>query len=128
VQKQFNNAQENQVKSAMGFHDFTHLIHKENQAFDNQVQQENENLVRLNNQLIGAQKAAALCKAPMEEIMLTLELATQDFQAAEATFTTVQERLVGEIELFADVYRVYSTQVGSQSQGYKQKIQGRIDG
>ncbi|CAD8150296.1 unnamed protein product [Paramecium pentaurelia] len=126
VRGSFSKKQDNQVTSAMGYSDFKGLIIKENETFKGHLAAEDINLEKLQNQLITILQATAACKDRLKKIQNSIDLANEDLNTAEAHFKSVSETLTEELNTFDDVYRIYSSQVGSQNQQYKRDVQGKI--
>ncbi|CAD8132053.1 unnamed protein product [Paramecium octaurelia] len=126
VQGSFSKKQDNQVTSAMGYSDFKGLIIKENETFKGHLVAEDVNLEKLQNQLITILQATAACKERLKKIQNSIDLANEDLNSAEAHYKSVSETLNEELNTFDDVYRIYSSQVGSQSTQYKRDVQGKI--
>ncbi|CAD8140722.1 unnamed protein product [Paramecium pentaurelia] len=126
VRGSFSQKQDNQVTSAMGYSDFKGLIIKENETFKGHLIAEDINLEKLQNQLITILQATAACKDRLKKIQNSIDLANEDLNSAEAHFKSVSETLNEELNTFDDVYRIYSSQVGSQNQQYKRDVQGKI--
>ncbi|CAD8152687.1 unnamed protein product [Paramecium pentaurelia] len=126
VRGSFGKKQDNQVNSAMGYSDFKGLIHKENETFKGHLAAEDVNLEKLQNQLITILQATAACKDRLKKIQNSIDLANEDLASSEAHFKSVTETLQEEQNTFDDVYRIYSSQVGSQSTSYKGDVQAKI--
>ncbi|CAD8150982.1 unnamed protein product [Paramecium octaurelia] len=126
VRGSFGKKQDNQVNSAMGYSDFKGLITKENETFRGHLAAEDVNLEKLQNQLITILQATAACKDRLKKIQNSIDLANEDLANAEAHFKSVSETLQEEQNTFEDVYRIYSSQVGSQSTSYKRDVQSKI--
>ncbi|CAD8059854.1 unnamed protein product [Paramecium primaurelia] len=126
VRGSFGKKQDNQVNSAMGYSDFKGLIHKENETFKGHLVAEDVNLEKLQNQLITILQATAACKDRLKKIQNSIDLANEDLASSEAHFKSVTETLQEEQNTFDDVYRIYSSQVGSQSTSYKGDVQAKI--
>ncbi|CAK73400.1 unnamed protein product (macronuclear) [Paramecium tetraurelia] len=126
VRGSFGKKQDNQVNSAMGYSDFKGLITKENETFRGHLAAEDVNLEKLQNQLITILQATAACKDRLKKIQNSIDLANEDLTNAEAHFKSVSETLQEEQNTFEDVYRIYSSQVGSQSTSYKRDVQSKI--
>ncbi|CAD8153062.1 unnamed protein product [Paramecium octaurelia] len=126
VRGSFGKKQDNQVNSAMGYSDFKGLIQKENETFKGHLVAEDVNLEKLQNQLITILQATAACKDRLKKIQNSIDLANEDLASSEAHFKSVTETLQEEQNTFDDVYRIYSSQVGSQSTTYKRDVQAKI--
>ncbi|CAD8155254.1 unnamed protein product [Paramecium octaurelia] len=126
VRGSFGKKQDNQVNSAMGYSDFKGLIQKENETFKGHLVAEDVNLEKLQNQLITILQATAACKDRLKKIQNSIDLANEDLASSEAHFKSVTETLQEEQNTFDDVYRIYSSQVGSQSTSYKRDVQAKI--
>ncbi|CAD8055427.1 unnamed protein product [Paramecium sonneborni] len=126
VRGSFSKKQDNQVNSAMGYSDFKGLIFRENETFKGHLVAEDINLEKLQNQLITILQATAACKERLKKIQNSIDLANEDLNNAEGHYKSVSETLTEELNTFDDVYRIYSSQVGSQSQSYKRDVQGKI--
>ncbi|CAD8063088.1 unnamed protein product [Paramecium sonneborni] len=126
VRNTFGQKQDNQVTSAMGYSDFKGLIQKENETFKGHLIAEDVNLEKLQNQLITILQATAACKDRLKKIQNSIDLANEDLTASENHFKSVTETLQEELNTFDDVYRIYSSQVGSQSSSYKKDVQAKI--
>ncbi|CAD8057557.1 unnamed protein product [Paramecium sonneborni] len=126
VRGSFSKKQDNQVNSAMGYSDFKGLIFRENDTFKGHLVAEDINLEKLQNQLITILQATAACKDRLKKIQNSIDLANEDLNTAEAHYKSVSETLTEELNTFDDVYRIYSSQVGSQSQSYKRDVQSKI--
>ncbi|CAD8063786.1 unnamed protein product [Paramecium sonneborni] len=126
VRGTFAKKQDNQVNSAMGYSDFKGLINKENETFKGHLVAEDVNLEKLQNQLITILQATAACKERLKKIQNSIDLANEDLSNTEAHFKSVSETLQEELNTFDDVYRIYSSQVGSQNTQYKRDVQSKI--
>ncbi|CAD8055421.1 unnamed protein product [Paramecium sonneborni] len=67
-----------------------------------------------------------MSKERLKKIQNSIDLANEDLNNAEGHYKSVSETLTEELNTFDDVYRIYSSQVGSQSQSYKRDVQGKI--
>ncbi|CAK75893.1 unnamed protein product (macronuclear) [Paramecium tetraurelia] len=126
VRGSFGKKQDNQVNSAMGYSDFKGLIQRENETFKGHLVAEDVNLEKLQNQLITILQATAACKDRLKKIQNSIDLANEDLASSEAHFKSVTETLQEEQNTFDDVYRIYSSQVGSQNTTYKRDVQAKI--
>ncbi|CAK75539.1 unnamed protein product (macronuclear) [Paramecium tetraurelia] len=126
VRGSFGKKQDDQVNSAMGYSDFKGLIQKENETFKGHLVAEDVNLEKLQNQLITILQATAACKDRLKKIQNSIDLANEDLASSEAHFKSVTETLQEEQNTFDDVYRIYSSQVGSQNTSYKRDVQAKI--
>lgn len=79
-------------------------------------------MIKLNDKLVQDKLAADECRARAKELAASQSMAQDDLTRMAETYNRNKARLQEELNLFEDVYRIYSTQVNTSDDQFKQRV------
>ncbi|CAK71138.1 unnamed protein product (macronuclear) [Paramecium tetraurelia] len=127
IREQIKNAQNLEITTGVTLADFKGAIDIENEQINYDLSSEQKNLIKLDEQLVQARFAAVSCREKGVALQQQQQRAIEDLKNEEIQYNKNKARLQEELNLFTDVYRIYSTQVGTSEDKFKQRVDDYVN-